>query len=84
MLVEVVAQNGDDLLRLMHEEVRAEPGVIEVDSFVDLRTRKALSATPTSDVRASAHVDERRHRITPAGPDRIEALADTLGPRLLR
>ena len=40
VLVEVVAQDGDDLLRVMHERVRAVPGVIEVDSFVGLRIAK--------------------------------------------
>jgi Lrp/AsnC family transcriptional regulator for asnA, asnC and gidA len=40
VLVEVVAQDGDDLLRVMHEEVRAVPGVTEVDSFVGLRIAK--------------------------------------------
>ena len=40
VLVEVVAQDGDDLLRVMHEEVRAVPGVVEVDSFVGLRIAK--------------------------------------------
>jgi Lrp/AsnC family transcriptional regulator for asnA, asnC and gidA len=40
VLVEVVAQDGDDLLRVMQQEVRAVPGVIEVDSFVGLRIAK--------------------------------------------
>ena len=35
-----LAQDGDDLLRVMHERVRAVPGVIEVDSFVGLRIAK--------------------------------------------
>ncbi len=40
VLVEVVAQDGDDLLRLMQQEVRKVPGVAEVDSFVGLRIAK--------------------------------------------
>lgn len=40
VLVEIVAQDGDDLLRVMHEQVRAVPGVLEVDSFVGLRIAK--------------------------------------------
>ncbi len=40
VLVEIVAQDGDDLLRVMQDEVRAVPGVIEVDSFVGLRIAK--------------------------------------------
>ena len=40
VLVEIVAQDGDDLLRVMQEEIRRVPGVIEVDSFVGLRIAK--------------------------------------------
>ncbi|MEP7059449.1 MAG: Lrp/AsnC family transcriptional regulator [Actinomycetota bacterium] len=40
VLVEVVAKNGDDLLRLMQVEIRKVPGVSEVDSFVGLRIAK--------------------------------------------
>jgi Lrp/AsnC family transcriptional regulator, regulator for asnA, asnC and gidA len=40
VLVEVVAVDGDDLLRLMHHEIRKVPGVAEVDSFVGLRIAK--------------------------------------------
>ena len=40
VLVEIVAQDGDDLLRLMQEEIRKVPGVIEVESFVGLRIAK--------------------------------------------
>ena len=40
VLVEIVAQDGDDLLRVMQHEVRAVPGVIEIDSFVGLRIAK--------------------------------------------
>ena len=40
VLVEVVAQDGDDLLRLMQEEIRKVPGVAQVDSFVGLRIAK--------------------------------------------
>jgi Lrp/AsnC family transcriptional regulator, regulator for asnA, asnC and gidA len=40
VLVEIVAQDGDDLLRVMQREVRAVPGVIEIDSFVGLRIAK--------------------------------------------
>ena len=40
VLVEVVATDGDDLLRLMQEEIRKVPGVAEVDSFVGLRIAK--------------------------------------------
>jgi Lrp/AsnC family transcriptional regulator for asnA, asnC and gidA len=40
VLVEVVAQDGDDLLRLMQEEIRKVPGVASVDSFVGLRIAK--------------------------------------------
>ena len=40
VLVEVVAKDGDDLLRLMQQEIRRVPGVAEVDSFVGLRIAK--------------------------------------------
>ena len=40
VLVEIVAQDGDDLLRVMQHEVRAVPGVVEIDSFVGLRIAK--------------------------------------------
>ena len=40
VLVEVVAKDCDDLLRLMHEEIRRVPGVTEVDSFMGLRIAK--------------------------------------------
>jgi Lrp/AsnC family transcriptional regulator, regulator for asnA, asnC and gidA len=40
VLVEVVATDGDDLLRLMQQEIRKVPGVTEVDSFVGLRIAK--------------------------------------------
>jgi Lrp/AsnC family transcriptional regulator for asnA, asnC and gidA len=40
VLVEVVAQDGDDLLRVMQEEIRKVPDVTEVDSFVGLRIAK--------------------------------------------
>ena len=40
VLVEIVAQDSDDLLRVMQHEVRAVPGVLEVDSFVGLRIAK--------------------------------------------
>ncbi len=40
VLVEVVAKDGDDLLRLMQREIRKVPGVSEVDSFVGLRIAK--------------------------------------------
>jgi Lrp/AsnC family transcriptional regulator for asnA, asnC and gidA len=39
-LVEVVAQDSDDLLRLMHEEIRKVPGVTTVDTFMGLRIAK--------------------------------------------
>ena len=40
VLVEVVATDSDDLLRLMQQEIRRVPGVAEVDSFVGLRIAK--------------------------------------------
>ena len=40
VLVEVVAQDSDDLLRLMQQEIRHVPGVAHVDSFVGLRIAK--------------------------------------------
>jgi Lrp/AsnC family transcriptional regulator for asnA, asnC and gidA len=40
VLVEVVAKDGEDLLRLMHEEIRSVPGVSEVDTFMGLRIAK--------------------------------------------
>ena len=40
VLVEIVAQDGDDLLRVMQEEIRGVPGVLDVDSFVGLRIAK--------------------------------------------
>jgi Lrp/AsnC family transcriptional regulator for asnA, asnC and gidA len=40
LLVEVVAQDGDDLLRLMQQEIRKVPGVADVDTFVGLRIAK--------------------------------------------
>lgn len=40
VLVEVVAKDGDDLLRLIQREIRAVPGVTNVDSFVGLRIAK--------------------------------------------
>ena len=40
VLVEVVAQDSDDLLRLMQEEIRQVPGVSHVDTFVGLRIAK--------------------------------------------
>ncbi len=40
VLVEVVAKDGEDLLRLMQVEIRKVPGVSEVDSFVGLRIAK--------------------------------------------
>ncbi len=40
VLVEVVAQDGEDLLRLMQEEIRKVPGVAAVDTFVGLRIAK--------------------------------------------
>jgi Lrp/AsnC family transcriptional regulator, regulator for asnA, asnC and gidA len=40
VLVEIVAQDGDDLLRVMQEQIRKVPGVTEVDSFVGLRIAK--------------------------------------------
>ncbi len=40
VLVEVVAKDADDLLRLMQEEIRKIPGVSQVDSFVGLRIAK--------------------------------------------
>lgn len=40
VLVEIVAQDGDDLLRVLQERVRAVPGVSEIDSFVGLRIAK--------------------------------------------
>lgn len=39
-LVEVVAQDSDDLLRLMQEEIRRVPGVANVDTFMGLRIAK--------------------------------------------
>jgi Lrp/AsnC family transcriptional regulator for asnA, asnC and gidA len=39
-LVEVVAQDSDDLLRLMQEEIRKVPGVSTVDTFMGLRIAK--------------------------------------------
>ncbi|MEA2555511.1 MAG: Lrp/AsnC family transcriptional regulator, regulator for asnA, asnC and gidA [Actinomycetota bacterium] len=41
VLVEVLAKDGEDLLRLMQVEIRKVPGVTEVDSFVGLRIAKA-------------------------------------------
>jgi Transcriptional regulators len=40
VLVEVVALDGDDLLRLMQQEIRKVPGVGRVDTFVGLRIAK--------------------------------------------
>ena len=40
VLVEIVAQDGDDLLRVMQDEIRKVPDVTEVDSFVGLRIAK--------------------------------------------
>ena len=40
VLVEVIAKDSDDLLRLMHTEVRGVPGVTEVDTFMGLRIAK--------------------------------------------
>jgi Lrp/AsnC family transcriptional regulator for asnA, asnC and gidA len=40
VLVEIVAQDGEDLLRLMQEEIRRVPGVTQVDTFVGLRIAK--------------------------------------------
>ncbi len=40
VLVEVVAQDADDLLRLMQEEIRTVAGVAQVDTFVGLRIAK--------------------------------------------
>lgn len=40
VLVEVVAQDSEDLLRLIQQEMRKVPGVTAVDSFVGLRIAK--------------------------------------------
>ena len=40
MLVEVIARDSDDLLRLMQEEFRKAPGVAQVDTFMGLRIAK--------------------------------------------
>jgi Lrp/AsnC family transcriptional regulator, regulator for asnA, asnC and gidA len=40
VLVEIVAKDNDDLLRLIQEEIRKVPGVSLVDSFVGLRIAK--------------------------------------------
>lgn len=40
VLVEVVARDGDDMLRLIHEEIRGIRGVGNVDSFMGLRIAK--------------------------------------------
>lgn len=40
VLVEVIAKDSDDLLRLMQTEVRGVPGVTEVDTFMGLRIAK--------------------------------------------
>lgn len=40
VLVEVVAKDSDDLLRLMQEEIRKVPGVAHVDTFMGLRIAK--------------------------------------------
>jgi Lrp/AsnC family transcriptional regulator for asnA, asnC and gidA len=40
VLVEVIAKDSDDLLRLMHTEVRVVTGVTEVDTFMGLRIAK--------------------------------------------
>lgn len=40
VLVEVVALDGDDLLRLMQQEIRKVPGVTNVDTFMGLRIAK--------------------------------------------
>jgi Lrp/AsnC family transcriptional regulator for asnA, asnC and gidA len=40
VLVEVVARDGDDLLRLIQDEIRKVPGITNVDSFVGLRIAK--------------------------------------------
>jgi len=40
VLVEVIAKDSDDLLRLMHTEVRGVTGVTEVDTFMGLRIAK--------------------------------------------
>ena len=53
VLVEIVAQDGDDLLRVMQEEIRKVPDVTEVDSFVGCGSPRAPSATPTWAERAS-------------------------------
>jgi Lrp/AsnC family transcriptional regulator for asnA, asnC and gidA len=40
LLVEVVAKDGENLLRLIQEDIRKVPGVSQVDSFVCLRVAK--------------------------------------------
>ncbi|GIU98244.1 MAG: transcriptional regulator [Actinomycetota bacterium] len=40
VLVEVVAKDGDDLLRLIQREVRQVPGVAHVDTYLGLRIAK--------------------------------------------
>jgi Lrp/AsnC family transcriptional regulator for asnA, asnC and gidA len=40
VLVEVIAKDSDDLLRLMHEEMRKVAGVSEIDTFMGLRIAK--------------------------------------------
>ena len=40
VLVEVVAKDSDDLLRLMQEEIRKVAGVAHVDTFMGLRIAK--------------------------------------------
>jgi Lrp/AsnC family transcriptional regulator, regulator for asnA, asnC and gidA len=46
VLVEVVAQDSDDLLRLMQREIRRVPGVAQVDTFVGLRIAKGSFRYP--------------------------------------
>jgi len=59
VLVEVVAQDGDDLLRLMQEEIRTVPGVTRVDTFVGLRIAKGTFRY-TDLGRAGGTVEARR------------------------
>lgn len=58
VLVEVVAKDGEDLLRLMQVEIRKVPGVSEVDSFMGLRIAKGTFSY--ADMGRTGEVSERR------------------------
>jgi Lrp/AsnC family transcriptional regulator for asnA, asnC and gidA len=65
VLVEIVAKDGDDLLRLIQEDVRKVPGVAHIDSFMGLRIAKGTFRY--TDLGRSGEAATRTRRRSPTG-----------------